>query len=175
MAEESLFSLSFSSLFPIMALNIKRQWRTRFVQTKASNARGLLTLKIKIISLLSLWKTEISPQTSTQQARESWQCNEGWNGNALSGKWNPTHKNKTLKQTDRVYWWHFKYSIPLHLEEPAVGAPSRERQVAVLNKLKKNLHHITGTILPLWKQEKVTKKSKHNKRKHHHNLARLNW
>lgn len=175
MAKESLFfSLSLSSPSLIMVLKIKRQWWIRFVQTKASNAWGLPTLKIKIISFTfsETLKFLLKHLPSKQEKADS-----AMKGEMImpSGKWNPAHKNKALKQTGRVCWWHFKYSIPLHLEEPAVGSPSRQRQVAVLNKLKKNLHHITGTILPLWKQEKVTEKSKHNKRKYHHNLARLNW
>ena len=60
------------------------------------------------------WNTEKSSQTSTQQARENWQCNEGWNDNVASRKWNPVNKNNALKQIWRASWWSFKYHSPLY-------------------------------------------------------------
>ena len=58
--------------------------------------------------------TEMSSQTSTQQARENWQCNEGWNDNVPSRKWNPVNKNNAVKQICRASWWIFKYHSPLY-------------------------------------------------------------
>lgn len=80
---------------------------------KTYRAWGLRALKIKIIFLYFLSKnTEMSPQTCTQQARESWQCNGGWNDNILSHKRNLANKNNALKRICRALWRHFQIYQP---------------------------------------------------------------
>ena len=153
MGKESLFHhLNSFPPFPIMALKIKWQRWIRFVQTNNLQCTRASNIKNKDCIFYFLSKTLkclLKHLPSKQEKTDSVMKGEMIMSSPVNGI-QPTrtmHSNRFAGHSE----WSFKYPSPLHLQEPAVGSPSRWGQVTILDRWRKNVHHITTAILPLWK------------------------